>query len=83
VSEDTVHLENEALAIEDLEGRRWEEKISRGGHQIYCGDIAAGVSAATKSESSGRNPRPKPKICWRFSTVDSCGRRKLTCGELL
>jgi hypothetical protein len=44
-------LEDEALAIEDLEGRRWEEKGSRGGRRICCGDIAAGVSAATKSES--------------------------------
>jgi hypothetical protein len=46
-----VHLENEALAIEDLEGRRWEEKISRGGRRIRRGDIAASVSAVTKSES--------------------------------
>jgi hypothetical protein len=44
-SEDTVHLENEALAIEDLKGRWWEEKVSRGGHWIRRGDIAAGVSA--------------------------------------
>jgi hypothetical protein len=50
-SEDTVHLENDALAIEDLEDRRWEEKVSRGGRRIRRGDIAAGVSAATKSES--------------------------------
>jgi hypothetical protein len=46
-----MHLENEALAIEDIEGRRWEEKGLRGGRQIRRGDIAAGVSAATKSES--------------------------------
>jgi hypothetical protein len=51
VSEDTVHLENEALAIEYLEDRRWEEKVSRGGRQILRGDITAGFSAATKSES--------------------------------
>jgi hypothetical protein len=46
-----VQLENEALAIEDLEDSRWEEKVSRGGRRIRRGDIAAGVSAATKSES--------------------------------
>jgi hypothetical protein len=44
-------LEDEALAIEDLEGRRWEEKGSRGGRRIRHEDIAAGVSTATKSES--------------------------------
>jgi hypothetical protein len=49
--EDTVHLENEALAIEDLEGHRWEEKGSRGGRRICREDIAAGVSAAARSES--------------------------------
>jgi hypothetical protein len=46
-----MHLENEALAIEDLKGRRWKEKISRGGRRIRRGDIAAGVSVVTKSES--------------------------------
>jgi hypothetical protein len=50
-SEDTVHLEDEALASEDLEGRRWEENGSRGGRRICYGNIAVGVSAAIKSES--------------------------------
>jgi hypothetical protein len=49
--EDTVHLENEALAIEDLEGRRWKEEVSRGGRWICRRDIAAGVSAMTRSKS--------------------------------
>jgi hypothetical protein len=44
-------LDNEALAIEGLEDRRWEEEVSRGGRWIRRGDIAAGVSAATRSES--------------------------------
>jgi hypothetical protein len=46
-----MHLEDEALAIEDLGGRQWEEKGSRGGRWICCGNIAAVVSATTKSES--------------------------------
>jgi hypothetical protein len=46
-----LHLKNESLAIEDLEGRRWEEKVSRGGRRIHRGDIAASVAAAAESES--------------------------------
>jgi hypothetical protein len=44
-------LENEALAIEDLEGRRWEEMFSGRGRRIRRGDIAAGVSNAARFES--------------------------------
>jgi hypothetical protein len=44
-------LKNEALAIEDLEDHWWEEKVSRGGRRIRRGDITAGVSAVTKSQS--------------------------------
>jgi hypothetical protein len=46
-----VHLENEALAVEELEGRRWEEEVPRGDHRSRRRNITAGVSAVTKSES--------------------------------
>jgi hypothetical protein len=45
-----MHLEDEALAVVELEDRRWEEEVPRGSHRIRCGDIAAGVSAAAKSQ---------------------------------
>jgi hypothetical protein len=40
-------LEDEALAIEEPEDRRWEEEVPRGSRR---GNIAAGVSAAAKSQ---------------------------------
>jgi hypothetical protein len=46
-----VNLENEALAVEELEGRRWEEEVSRGDRRGRRGNITTGVSTATKSES--------------------------------
>jgi hypothetical protein len=45
-----MHLEDEAFAVKELEDRRWEEKVSRGSHRIRHGDVAAGVSAAAKSQ---------------------------------
>jgi hypothetical protein len=43
-------LENEALAVEELEDRRWEEKVPRGSRRIRRSDVAADVSAAAKSQ---------------------------------
>jgi hypothetical protein len=43
-------VEDEALAVEELEDRRWEEEVPRGSRRICRGDIAAGVSAAAKSQ---------------------------------
>jgi hypothetical protein len=54
-----VHLENEALTIEDLEGRRWEEEVSRGGRWICRGDIADGVSATTRSNQEWKKSKAK------------------------
>jgi hypothetical protein len=45
-----VHLENEALAIEEPEDWRWEEKAPRGSRRIRHRGIATGVSAAAKSQ---------------------------------
>jgi hypothetical protein len=45
-----VHLENEALAVEELEDYRWEEKVPIGSRRICRRDIAAGVSAAPESQ---------------------------------
>jgi hypothetical protein len=45
-----VHLENEALAVEELEDRWWEEKVPRGSRRIRRRGMAAGVSAVTKSQ---------------------------------
>jgi hypothetical protein len=45
-----VHLDDEAFAVQEPEDRRWEEKIPRGGRRIRCGGVAAGVSAAAKSQ---------------------------------
>jgi hypothetical protein len=45
-----VHLENEALAVEEHEDCRWEEKVLRGSRRIRRRDIAAGVSVAAKSQ---------------------------------
>jgi hypothetical protein len=45
-----VHLEDEALAVEELEDRQWEEEVPQGSRWIRCGDITAGVSAAAKSQ---------------------------------
>jgi hypothetical protein len=50
VSENPVHLENEALAVQELEDCRWEEEILRGSRRIRCRVIAVGVSAAPKSQ---------------------------------
>jgi hypothetical protein len=49
-SEDPVHLEDEALAVEELEDHRREEEVPRRSRRIRRGDIAAGVSAAAKSQ---------------------------------
>jgi hypothetical protein len=43
-------LENEALAVVEHEDCRWDEEIPRGSRRICRRDIAAGVSAATKSQ---------------------------------
>jgi hypothetical protein len=43
-------LENEALAVPELEDCRQEEEIPKGSHPIHRRDIAAGVSAAPKSQ---------------------------------
>jgi hypothetical protein len=45
-----VHLENEALVVQELEDCRREEEIPRGSRRICRRDIAAGVSAAPKSQ---------------------------------
>jgi hypothetical protein len=42
-------LENEVLAVQELEDSRREEEIPRGSRRIRRRDIAAGVSAAPKS----------------------------------
>jgi hypothetical protein len=44
-------LEDEAFTVEEPEDRRWEEEVPRGTRWIHRGDIAAGVSAAVKSQS--------------------------------
>jgi hypothetical protein len=51
-------LENEALAVEEHEDRRWEEKVPRGSRRIHRGDIAAGSAAGTSPPVSP--PRPNP-----------------------
>jgi hypothetical protein len=43
-------LENEALTVQELEDYRREEEIPRGSRRIRQGIIAAGVSAAPKSQ---------------------------------
>jgi hypothetical protein len=43
-------LENEALTVQELEDRRWEEEILRGSHWIRHRVNAAGVSPASKSQ---------------------------------
>jgi hypothetical protein len=43
-------LENEALAVEEHEDCRWEEKVPRGSRRIRRRNIAAGVSTAAKSQ---------------------------------
>jgi hypothetical protein len=43
-------LENEALAVQELEDYRWEEEIPRGSQWIGRRVIAAGVSATPKSQ---------------------------------
>jgi hypothetical protein len=43
-------LENEALAIEELEDCWWEEEIPRGSRRIRRRNITAGVSTAAKSQ---------------------------------
>jgi hypothetical protein len=45
-----MHLENEAFAVQKLEDCRREEEILRGSHRIRRKVIAAGVSAAPKSQ---------------------------------
>jgi hypothetical protein len=45
-----VHLENEALTVEELEDCRWEEEVPRGSRRIHRRDIATSVSAAVKSQ---------------------------------
>jgi hypothetical protein len=45
-----VHLENEALAVEEPEDSRWEEEVPRGSRRIHRGDITTSVSAAAKSQ---------------------------------
>jgi hypothetical protein len=45
-----VHLENEALAVQELEDCWWEEEIPRRNRRIRHRVIAAGVSVALKSQ---------------------------------
>jgi hypothetical protein len=49
VSENPVHLENKALAVQELEDCRREEEISRGSRRIRRRINTAGVSAAPES----------------------------------
>jgi hypothetical protein len=49
-SENPVHLENEALAFQELEDCRRDEEIPRGSRRICREIIAASVSAAPKSQ---------------------------------
>jgi hypothetical protein len=43
-------LEDEAFTIKEPEDRGREEEIPRGSRRIRHGDVAAGVSAAAKSQ---------------------------------
>jgi hypothetical protein len=43
-------LKNEAFAVQELEDHRREKEIPRGSRRIRPGIIAAGVSAAPKSQ---------------------------------
>jgi hypothetical protein len=52
-------LEDEALAVEELEDRRWEEEVPRGSRRIRRGDIATGVSAAAKSQPGVEKSKAK------------------------
>jgi hypothetical protein len=45
-----VHLENEALAVEEHEDWQWVEKVPRRSRRVRRGDIAAGASTAAKSQ---------------------------------
>jgi hypothetical protein len=45
-----VHLENEPLAVQELEDYRREEEILRGSRRIRRRVIDAGVSAVPKSQ---------------------------------
>jgi hypothetical protein len=45
-----MHLENEALAVQELEDNRREEEIPRRSLRIRRRVIAAGVSTAPKSQ---------------------------------
>jgi hypothetical protein len=45
-----MHLENEVLAVQELEDCRWVEEIPRGSRRIRRRDIAASVSAVPKSQ---------------------------------
>jgi hypothetical protein len=50
VSENPVHLENEALVVQELEDCRWKKEIPRRSLRIRRGVIATSVSAAPKSQ---------------------------------
>jgi hypothetical protein len=50
VSENPLHLENEALTIKKHEDRRWEEEIPGGGYWIRRRVNTASVSPAPKSQ---------------------------------
>jgi hypothetical protein len=52
-------LEDEAFAVQEPEDRQWEEKVPRGGRRIRCGDVAAGVSAAPKSQAGVEKSKAK------------------------
>jgi hypothetical protein len=43
-------LENEALAVQELDDCRQEKEIPRGSHRIRYRDITIGVSDAAKSQ---------------------------------
>jgi hypothetical protein len=45
-----MHLDNETLAVQELEDCQWEEEIPRGNHRIRRRVITADVSAAPKSQ---------------------------------
>jgi hypothetical protein len=52
-------LEDEAVTVEELEDRRWEEEVPRGSRRIRRGDIAAGVSAAAKPNQEWKKSKAK------------------------
>jgi hypothetical protein len=72
-------LEDEGVSVQGLEDWWGKEEVPQQGGGI-CSRIVAASISASQSRRNGKNPSSRPKICWPWSIVASCRRRRWIYG---